>query len=277
MIETTLPDLAGRFDAFLVDQYGVLLSGAGAYPFAPAALSRLAETGKPVILISNSGRRSAPNEERLTRLGFDRASYRLVLSSGEAAHAELARRIGRDIAPGAAVLVISRDGDLSGIEGLDLHATDAPAEADIVLLAGSHGERLTLDDYRAQLADPAARGVPCLCTNPDMIMLHPGGTAFGAGRIARLYEELGGPVEWFGKPYPLIYGVAARMLEGVEPGRVLCIGDSPAHDIRGGQQAGHATALVRTGVHAGDSLEEVMAHCEEEGARPDFLIPDFSF
>ena len=65
-------------------------------------------------------------------------------------------------------------------------------DVDLVLIAGSEAPQRTLADYEALLAEPAARRVPALCVNPDMTMLVPGGHAFGAGRIARLYEALGG-------------------------------------------------------------------------------------
>jgi HAD superfamily hydrolase (TIGR01459 family) len=277
MIETTLAGLSGRFHAFLVDQFGVLLDGAGAYPGAAEALAELTARGNEVVILSNSGRRSGPNEDRLVRLGFARDSFRFVISSGEAAYAVLAARIGADIAPGARVLVLAREGDLSCIEGLDLRPTEDPGAAALVLLAGSRGEEIPLETYAAMLEGPARRGVPCLCTNPDMTMLTPSGPAFGAGRIARLYEELGGAVEYVGKPYPLIYRVAAERLGRPDPARVLCIGDSPAHDIRGGRAAGHRTALVRTGVHAGESLADLLSECEKSGDMPDFVIPRFAF
>lgn len=277
MKATTLDHLAERFDAFLVDQFGVILNGTGAYDFAPAALARLGATGKPVVLLSNSGKRSSPNEARLTRLGFARDSYLTVMSSGEAAHTALRRRIGTEIAPGAPVWAHGRDDDASHVEGLDLTLVDLPAKASLILLAGSRGDSLTLDDYAAMLAPAAAKAVPCLCTNPDMEMLTPKGIRFGSGAVARLYEDLGGPVEWIGKPHPLIYREAARLLPGIPPERVLCIGDSPAHDVAGGRAAGHATALVRTGLHEGIGDAELAALCQEEGAVPDFVIPRFAF
>jgi HAD superfamily hydrolase (TIGR01459 family) len=277
MKETTLARLALEYDAFLVDQFGVLLSGDGAYPYAPAALSRLAKNGKPVLLLSNSGKRADPNIARLLRLGFARDSFLTVLSSGEAAHAELAHRIGASLPRGARVLVLSRDGDLSGIEGLDLVVTGDAGAADLILLAGSEGDTRSLGSYRDQLADAAARGVPCLCSNPDMTMLTTAGTTFGAGRITDLYAELGGPVERLGKPFPLIYRVAARMLPDVAPHRVLCIGDSPEHDIAGGRAAGHATALVRSGIHAYVPPSDLIEHCKKIGALPDFILPAFQF
>ncbi len=277
MTPATLDQLAGRYDAFLVDQFGVILNGSGAYDFAPDALRRLGATGKPVILLSNSGKRSAPNEARLTKLGFARESYVTVMSSGEAAYAALSHRIGTEIAPGTPVWAHGRDDDQSHIAGLDLTPVASPADAGLIVLAGSQSVDLTLDDYAAMLKPAAARRVPCLCTNPDIQMLTPKGVRFGSGAIALLYEDLGGPVEWIGKPHPLIYREVARLLPGIAPDRVLCIGDSPAHDVAGGRAAGHATALVRTGIHVDMKDDALLALCHKEGGVPDFVIPRFSF
>jgi ribonucleotide monophosphatase NagD (HAD superfamily) len=62
-----LGGLTPRFDAFLVDQFGVLLNGSGAYPSAANALAELARRGKRNLVLSNSGERSAENEARLVQ------------------------------------------------------------------------------------------------------------------------------------------------------------------------------------------------------------------
>jgi ribonucleotide monophosphatase NagD (HAD superfamily) len=103
-------------------------------------------------------------------------------------------------------------------------------------------------------------------------MLTPVGKRFGAGVIAGLYEDLGGKVEWVGKPFPLIYRMALDALG--KSRRVLCIGDSPAHDVAGGQTAGLETALVRTGLHADLSDDALQKHCRAT-AMPDHIIPGF--
>jgi len=274
MIRTTLAALAPQFDAFLIDQFGVLLNGSGAYPFASQSLLRLAGWGKPILLLSNSGKRALPNEARLTKLGFARDAYLMVMSSGEAAHSALAHRIGASLPPGAKVWLHARDNDTSAVDGLALTRVDSPQQADLLLLAGSQADRITLADYRAMLAPAAHRQTPLLCTNPDIEMLTPTGTHPGAGAIAQTYADLGSPVEWIGKPHPLIYAEAARRLPGIPAHRILCIGDSPAHDIAGGHTAGHKTALVRTGLHAGLTDAALTALCNPR-AVPDFILPAF--
>ena len=65
------------------------------------------------------------------------------------------------------------------------------------------------------------------------MMLTPNGTSFGAGLIAKEYEKMGGSVTWFGKPNPLIYKFALNKIPKIASNKVLCIGDSVEHDIRG--------------------------------------------
>ena len=116
-----------------------------------------------------------------------------------------------------------------------------------------------------------------MCINPDMEMLTAVGKCPGAGRIAQLYESLGGKVEWVGKPHPAIYAAAAALVSGIPADRIVCVGDSPAHDIVGGRAAGHATALVRTGIHSDEDDTAVLALCREVGALPDHLLPRFDW
>ncbi len=270
MKQTSLIALMDEFDTFLLDQFGVLLDGARAYPGAAAALGQLDARKKKVGILTNSGKRAAPNAARLERMGLNLDHIDAVVSSGEAARDVIRSRFGG----GATVLVLSRDGDLSSIEGLAMTPTDDPELAELVLIAGSRGEDVSLNEYRRLLEIPASRGVPALCTNPDMIMLTEHGPHFGAGRIAALYRELGGPVDEIGKPHRLIYQVALDMLDVADPATVLCVGDSPAHDIRGAHAGGCKAALVRTGIHAGAPIDEVLAEVPPSDI-PDYLIPGF--
>lgn len=271
---SNLRDVADRFDAFLIDQFGVLRDGKGAYPGAAEALIDLKKAGKKIVILSNSGKRSAENDRRLAALGFDPESWDWFLTSGEVAwrilSSETASRSGAQTC-----LLISRDGDTSPIDGIDMARTDSGEDADVVLLAASEGDVHPLSRYEDLLAPAAKRGVPCLCTNPDKIMLTKTGTAFGAGRIADLYAELGGPVRWIGKPFPDIYATALDFLMDIDEARICCIGDSIEHDIAGASGAGLSSILVTTGILATAGDAERRALFAEHGATPDFILPKF--
>ncbi|AMS44426.1 TIGR01459 family HAD-type hydrolase [Aminobacter aminovorans] len=268
-------DLAERFDVFILDQFGVLHDGVAPYSGAVETLVRLQELGKRTLLLSNSGKRSAPNEARLARLGFVPGSWDHFLSSGEVAWRSLRKQLGSEA--GLRCLLIARDGDRSAVENLPLTLVEPGEEADIVLLSASEGDRFDLDHYRRLLQPAAARGARCLCTNPDKIMLTSVGPRFGAGRIAELYAELGGAVTWIGKPFPEIYAAALDMLGNPDPVRVVCVGDSIEHDISGGQGVGLRTALVMTGVLETSSQAERERLFAEHGAIPNFLVRTFAW
>ncbi|MEO8686459.1 MAG: TIGR01459 family HAD-type hydrolase, partial [Devosia sp.] len=227
-----------------------------------------------VLILSNSGRRSESNVARLAALGFGADCLSDVLTSGESGwrhlHASLTGRTRQRC------LLISRDADRSALEGLNLELTESGTDADIVLIVGSEGGSRTLDYYRDLLRPAAERGLPCICTNPDHTMLTPSGKHFGAGRIARVYEELGGRVTWFGKPFLPIYTTALAVL-GLPAFRVLCVGDSVEHDIVGGAGAGMATLLVETGILDELSDDDRAALYRDAGIRPDFLLKSFAW
>ncbi len=269
-------DLVDRFDAFLIDQFGVLRDGRGPYPGAAETLSRLKAAGKAIIILSNSGKRSAENDRRLAALGFDPQSWDWFLTSGEVAWRILdAESTNADVGAPRKCLLISRDNDTSPLDGLDMVRTERGDDADFILLAASEGDVYPLSHYEALLAPAAKRGVSCLCTNPDKIMLTKAGTAFGAGRIAELYAELGGTVRWIGKPFADMYVTALDFLVGIAPDRICCIGDSIEHDIAGAAEAGLKSALVTTGILAKASEEERRVLFVEHTATPDFIMPKF--
>ena len=49
-----------------------------------------------------------------------------------------------------------------------------------------------------------------VCTNPDLIVHHGSSKEYCAGTLAAIFEELGGKVVYFGKPYPAIYNFCTK-------------------------------------------------------------------
>ncbi len=274
-LSTNLATLAGRYDAFFIDQFGVLHDGHAAYPGAVDALRKLKTAGKRIVLLSNSGKRSEPNIERLQALGFGRSDFDSFLTSGEVAWTMLSTgSLAEAIPSGARCLLISRNDGASAIDGLGLQLVADGKDADVVIISGSRGDEFELEYYEALILEAAAKGTPCLCTNPDKLMLTAAGNRFGAGAIADLYQKLGGPVTWIGKPYPEIYRVALERIGNPNPDRVCCIGDSPEHDIAGGAAIGAATAFVQSGIHAGAEAQELQQIFARFGVAPDYILPD---
>ncbi len=245
---TSLEALFDRYDGFLIDQFGVLLSGDGPYPGAAKALTHIRDLGKPVVILSNSGKRAEPNCARLVSHGFARDTFQTVQSSGEVAWEMMRQEIGTSIPRNARAFVVIREGDSWPLEELGLEMTRNAKSADLLLIVSRDPAR-SISAYEADLETLAKRNVRCFCLNPDKHMLISSqGVTEAAGHLADIYSGLGGQVTWFGKPYPAIYESAKRLLAPLDNRQILCIGDSLEHDIVGGSQASLATALVRTGV-----------------------------
>ncbi|MCY4335964.1 MAG: TIGR01459 family HAD-type hydrolase [Litoreibacter sp.] len=273
MKPASLSDLADKYDVFLVDQFGVLIDGAGAYDGAIEAMHVLLEAGKTVIVLTNSGKRAAHTRTRLEGYGFSMPGAQVV-SSGEVARTLLATRFSGHAAP-CAVWYEAENTDASPLEGLQVRYVDDMQDADLVMIAGVRSEDATLGAFKARFRQAIERGVPCICTNPDQRRLTSKGVRFAAGRIAALYQEMGGKVEWVGKPYRAMYDHATDLVGPAA--KVICLGDSFAHDIKGAAFAGLPSVLVKTGLARDVSDEDLMLLCEQHGASPDYLLASFRY
>jgi ribonucleotide monophosphatase NagD (HAD superfamily) len=108
-------------------------------------------------------------------------------------------------------------------------------------------------------------------------MIREGELVPAPGAIARVYEGIGGTVEYFGKPYAAIFDHAIATA-AMNPGaRVIMIGDSPEHDVAGARAMRLSTLLVQTGIHRHLSEQQLLKFCEGCGGIPDFLMTGFEW
>jgi HAD superfamily hydrolase (TIGR01459 family) len=115
-----------------------------------------------------------------------------------------------------------------------------------------------------------------VCANPDLVVIHRGKAEICAGAIAQRYEELGGPVQYFGKPHAPIYRDCFALLGVADRRRILAVGDSLRTDIAGANAAGIDGLLVLGGIHqeelTGGDLETVI---RRQGVIPTAAVPVF--
>jgi len=272
-----LRDIADQFDRYLVDQYGVLHDGVAAYPGAIECLARIGSGGRDVIVLTNSGKDAADNLARLNKLGFADSSFRVV-SSGEVG-LQLVRSggLGPKFTTGAAAYVIGRSGDRYAFSSDEFDLVIRPDNAAFLVFAGSDAPRTSLEAYRAQLQAAAQAGSPAICVNPDLTMIRDGELVPAPGAIARIYEELGGRVDYVGKPHAAFFRHALALAGRDVGARTLMIGDSPEHDVCGGRAMGLSTLLVRTAIHRSLAEPELLGLCVACGGTPDFLAPGFKW
>jgi len=79
-IHPGLSRIADRYDAFVIDLWGVLHDGLRAFPEAVACLEQLRAHGKRVVILSNAPRRAESVAARNAELGIARALYDGVMT-----------------------------------------------------------------------------------------------------------------------------------------------------------------------------------------------------
>lgn len=153
---------------------------------------------------------------------------------------------------GKKAYVISRGGDRSIVDGLEVEVVDDPANADFLIISGTDAPDKTLEDYESALKAAARKGLTALCANPDSRGIMGALSIMGPGTLARRYQDFGGVVHYIGKPHQPIFKHCIRLLQEKEiyPGQTIMIGDTLAHDILGGNLVNIDTCLVKTGLHA---------------------------
>ncbi len=270
--------IADQFDAIVLDQWGVLHDGRAAYPSALATLDMLRASSAKIGVLSNSGKRAAPNMDRIARMGFDTAAFDCLMTSGEALwqHFVSGTTTVKSVLP-----ITGSAGDAERwARGLSLKVTGDIADADAVLLMGLPDDS-AIDAYDDILHPALALELPLYCSNPDFTSPRGGGSyVISPGALARRYRDMGGKVHLYGKPYRPIFSAMETALDCFPPSRILMVGDSLHHDILGAQTAGWASLLICTGVHAPQirprSAEtDIALLAKAEGVpAPDFSLPD---
>ncbi len=253
----SLSEISDAYDAILCDIWGVLHDGKAAFPAAAEALARYRRAGGAVVLITNAPRPNAPIQAQLDRLGVAREAYDSIVTSGDVT-------LGLIEARGEAPLHhIGPERDLSLYDAIAARTGRRPAlvgpeAAAYAICTGlEHDHDETPEDYRARLERLAARKLPFVCANPDLVIHRGADLVYCAGALAQIYETLGGEVIYAGKPYAPIYDAALAACAaalGRAPKRVLAIGDGFRTDVAGARAQGLDVLFVAGGIHRDEAM-----------------------
>lgn len=279
----SLAEIESEFDVAVLDQWGVLHDGRRPYGASIDALAWLSRAGKPVAVLSNSGKRSDVNRKRIEAMGIPPRLIGHVETSGETAWRDF--RGGRlslsDRERPRLFPVAQAPGDpgdwADGNAGVEL--VPEVGSADAVLLMGMpRGGRMA--EAESALREALRLSLPLICTNPDKTS--PLGAEFvpSPGAVADDYSRKGGRVIHYGKPHAAVFEAVRRRHPEVKRSRFLMVGDSLEHDIAGARAAGFLSALVRCGIHkpeldrmGGDPESAVAELAAEPGnAPPDYTL-----
>lgn len=249
-----LSEIARDHDALICDIWGVVHNGQAPFAEAAEALRRFRREQGPVVLLSNAPRPPWSVEAQFRRIGVATDCYDAIVTSGGAARDDLKARLERS--GRLSLYYIGPEQDAAVLEGLAI-ARAGIDHADLALCVGLKDDLTeTPADYADILKAMRARNLTMLCANPDLKVYRGSILCWCAGALARAYEEIGGPVIYYGKPYPAIYEVALKAANS--PNRALAVGDALITDLKGAKDAGLDALFIADGLH-GEEIEPYTA------------------
>ena len=243
--------------AFLLDLDGTLYTDAGAVPGAVEALAELRRRGVPLRYVTNTTRRSR------RRLADRLAGYGFAAETAEIVSAPMACVAMLEARGATRVAAFVADETLEDFAAFDL--TSARPEAVVIGDLGDAWDFARLNRAFLQLME----GADLIALQRDRYWLRGDGLALDAGPfVAALEYATGKTAVVCGKPSEAFYRAAVASLPSevrAEPRRVVMVGDDLWGDVEGGQRAGLAGWMVRTGKFR----EELLA---ASGIVPDRII-----
>jgi HAD superfamily hydrolase (TIGR01459 family) len=104
-------------------------------------------------------------------------------------------------------------------------------------------------DFADLLENLIRNSLPLLCSNPDYLVDDDNRLSMCGGTVAQLYEDMGGIVYRYGKPFKPIYDDIKKKMKIKSNSKVIVIGDSLWHDIAGGNLMKYDSLWIKEGIH----------------------------
>ena len=232
-----LSEIYHKYDAFIIDLWGVMHNGIILNKSAMKVVSELEKKGKKIVFLSNAPRPKKKVIEFLKKLKMDEKFLKHVVTSGEATINSLKKnRFGKKFYH----LGPQRDDSLF-LEIIENKTT--LDKCDFILCTGLFDEEENNLNYYSNLLKNFTQK-KLVCTNPDLIVHRGKEEEYCAGKIAEIFESLGGEVIYFGKPHKEVY------LSCIEKNqKTLVIGDNLNTDIKGANNMNLESIFITSGLH----------------------------
>lgn len=256
-----ISEISFKYDNYIVDVTGVIHDGIKPYKKAVKALNGLHKEGKNLVFLSNSSHLAAEIKKRIMQCGVEAP---FVMTSGEFVLADINAK--GSILFSSIMEPCYIVGDSYSNMGLIEHFNIAPTvrDATFIYFTRFFNQDEDVGIYDSILQEAIARGLKALCSNADDYTVH--GEDYyrrPQGAIARRYENMGGEVIYYGKPYPAIYDYILQksfkcLPQDIESfkKRTLAIGDNLNTDIKGARDWGIDSLLLLQGNLREEKLPE---------------------
>lgn len=265
-----LLEIAGEYDVFVFDAYGVLNVGSTPISGAADCVAGLRALGKTVFVLSNGASFDAASSVRkFDGLGFDFIEEEIV--SSRHAALRVLETYGDTIEWGA---ISKPDYHPDEIAQPTVKLTD---DTELYDRVGGFLLLSTLDwnvERQKMLEASFERNPrPVIVANPDIVSPREDHFGMEPGYIGhRLIEHYGAQVQFHGKPFSSVFDIVQeRIGDDVSPDRICMIGDTLHTDILGGAAHGWQTILVSGhGMFKGLDAGEYVAR---SGIVPQWVLP----
>ena len=255
-----------EFDTVICGMNGVITRGSSIDAEQVTALIKIYQSGKKIMLASNSGQRVGDLFRFLKERGVPMNIFYAMISAGEIAHFYLKNNhsLGQKYFP-------LRQFQSLMMRGLDYTAVTDIRMADFVL-AETDMQGLAVEKVMPLLEEALRCHLPLVCVGNNISVITEDGVCGCAGAVAEQYAMQGGEIIPFGKPDIRIAAYLSESIIGFDKKRCLVIGDCMATDIRLGNAFKAQTLFLTGGVH---QIDEPTAHKVDELAAGYGLSVDY--
>jgi len=238
-----LSEIFDNYDTFIIDLWGVIHNGVKLNPKAMEAIEQLKLNSKKIVFLSNAPRPSSKIKNFLMKMDMNKKYLSNVMTSGEAAmYAINKKQFGKFF------FHLGPSRDTSVFEKVINNKTDLES-CDFILCTGLYDDHENdLEYYKKLLEKHTTKKL--VCTNPDLIVHRGNVEELCAGSVAKVFEQLGGEVVYFGKPYKEVYSMCFNSKE-----KVLAIGDNLRTDIKGANNLNLDCVFITEGVHRDEFIK----------------------
>ena len=230
--------IVDNYQLFYIDLWGVIHNGINLHKEAINVLKEITKKGKEYILLTNAPRPNDVVKSFLEKMGMEKEIRDHVFTSGQASLNYLKKNLSTKkffhLGP-------PRDFDLfSDFVKMKSENID---NSDYILCTGLF-EKFDndLNYYKEFLSKHVSKKL--ICTNPDLIVHRGSVEELCAGSVAKVFEDIGGEVIYFGKPHEEVYNLCIGPNE-----KVLAIGDNLRTDIKGANNLKIDCIFISEGVH----------------------------
>ncbi len=239
-----LSNIYNGYDAFLIDLWGVMHNGIQLNSSALEVIQKLDEKNKKIIFLSNAPRPINKVKEFLKKLNMEDKFLKNLFTSGEAAINSL-----REGIFGKKFFHLGPPRDQSLFLEFKENKTSLE-NCDFILCTGLlDEEEKNLKFYENLLKN--FKNKKFICTNPDLTVHRGSEEEYCAGKIAEVFEGIGGSVIYFGKPHKEVYLSCLDVSQ-----KTLVIGDNLKTDIKGANNMKLDSIFITSGVHKDKAINE---------------------